>query len=85
MSWLKAIRKGTKSLKNPKVFDDAVSNIKHTKSGIKSVDDVFKELPFDKNGDELVVNGQRWRKCQADLRVGNMGINLDGHTCTQFW
>ena len=72
MSWLKAIRKGTKSLKNPKVFDDAVSNIKHTKSGIKSVDDVFKELPFDKNGDELVVNGQRWRKCQADLRVGNI-------------
>ena len=72
MAWLKAIRKGTKSITNDTLFKNTVTSIKTAKIGIKNIDDVFASLPFAKNGDELTVNGHRWRSCQTDMRVGNI-------------
>ena len=72
MAWLKAIRKGTKSIPNSELFNNVVMSIKTTKSGIKNIDDVFANLPFAKKGDELTVNGYRWRVSQADLRLGHI-------------
>lgn len=77
MSWLKSIRKATKSFKNKSSFNNAVSNLKATKTNIKNIDDIFKHLPYELKNHEMVVNGKRWRSIHGDLRVGNIRKALE--------
>ena len=72
MSWLKSTRKATKIFKNKNSFNNAVSNLKATKTNIKNIDDVFKNLPCELKKNEMFVNGKSWRSIHGDLRIGNI-------------
>lgn len=76
MTWLSAIRKASIRMVDDARFDSAVDSLKNAKSGVASIDDVLKRLPYTRRADEVHVNGVRWRDKVTDLRVGNVRQTL---------
>lgn len=77
MGWSAVFRKGIKRFGKSAELDNVVSEIKLNKSGIKSIDDVFENLPTSNIDNEISVNGTKLRSVEPDLRIGNIRKALD--------
>lgn len=78
-AWLKAIRKGCDEITDVagNTLDDVTDVIKAGDSGIASIDDAVRALPFKKVGDEVHVNDVRWRDIEPLFRKGNIDEAFD--------
>lgn len=77
MRWLGTLRKGVRRFFRDADYNRAIENIKISQSGIRSVDDVFQNIPFNRVDNEVSVNGVKWREVQPDIRRGNIITGLE--------
>lgn len=72
MNWFSTFKGAARSSLSKIEFDNLVSNIKTSKSGIHSIDDTFKNLNFSHANGGLLVNNVKMSTLLPDLRMGNI-------------
>lgn len=70
--WLDDIKVGSNPINDTHTFDSSIDTIKSADSGINSINEAMATLNFSQIGDEIVVEGKRWRDIEQDLRQGQV-------------